>query len=74
MGILVRAKGDPRYLHFKGMGWDGLFMDGLKMVDVEGDHLSLFADENVSVLARAIQNSLSPLLTFEPSEVLAQVE
>jgi amino acid adenylation domain-containing protein len=74
MGILVRAKGDPRYLHFKGMGWDGLFMDGLKMVDVEGDHLSLFADENVSVLAKAIQNSLSPLLTFEPSEVLAQVE
>ncbi len=73
-GILVRAKGMRPSLHFQKMGWDGLFLDGLEIVDAEGDHITLLAPENVAGLAKVIQNSLSSFMTFQPVEVPNQAD
>ncbi|WP_058189575.1 non-ribosomal peptide synthetase [Terracidiphilus gabretensis] len=73
-GILVRARELRPTLHFQNMGWDGMFRDGLQVVDADGDHMSLLAEENVHGLAKAIQNYLSPLMTFKAMETAARVE
>jgi amino acid adenylation domain-containing protein len=73
-GILVRARDMRPSLHFENMGWDGMFVDGLQVVDADGDHMSLLAEENVQGLAKDIQNYLSPIMTFKPAKAAAQVE
>jgi amino acid adenylation domain-containing protein len=69
IGILIRAK-EIHSSHFREMGWDDMFTDGLRIFDSPGDHFSLVDSENVPALSQVIQSSLSQLMTFEPSGVL----
>ena len=41
-------------------GWSGLAAGGLKIVSVSGEHLTLFAPENIGSLASALTASLPP--------------
>ncbi|MGH7980789.1 MAG: thioesterase domain-containing protein, partial [Limisphaerales bacterium] len=45
------------------LGWKGLFLSGLQIVEVPGDHYSLLKDPQVMVLAGRISESLKALAT-----------
>src|SRR5262249_11132776 len=59
-GLLVKAEpfndNERPYRTFDpAFGWGGLFMDGLKIIDVKGNHLSIVEDDdNLAAIARDV--------------------
>jgi thioesterase domain-containing protein len=59
-GILVKAEpfndNERPYRNFDpALGWGGLFMDGLKIIEAKGNHISIVEnDENLAAIAREV--------------------
>ncbi len=63
-GVLFRAKttiyGDI-HDHDGCLGWRGLFSEGLEVIEVPGDHLTMWVEPHVLALTQAWQDSLGQL-------------
>jgi thioesterase domain-containing protein len=61
-GVLFRALDsykDPRY--DACLGWSRLFTEGVEIVEVPGDHSSMWQEPRLSTLAQACERSLDAL-------------
>jgi amino acid adenylation domain-containing protein len=69
-GVLLRAA-VPGEAHLAGFdasnGWNGLFLAGLKVLQAEGDHLSMVRETNVDGVAKLINGVLE---TYERREAV----
>ena len=63
--VLFRAQhnADVSYLYpvHPNLGWDGLFKNGLRMVEIPGNHLSLLKDPQAVTLAEQIKECIEKL-------------
>ncbi len=63
--VLFRAQhnADVSYLYpvHPNLGWDGLFKNGLRMMEIPGNHLSLLKDPQAVILADRIKECLKEL-------------
>jgi thioesterase domain-containing protein len=63
--VLFRAQhnADVSYLYpvHANLGWDGLFKNGLRMVEIPGNHLSLLKDPQAITLAERVKEYLEEL-------------
>jgi amino acid adenylation domain-containing protein len=59
-GVLIRANSAADILpgNDHANGWDGLFMQGLEIVETTGDHSSMLTEENGAALARQLNSTL----------------
>ena len=61
--VLFQCQDDPEtiYAGDSQMGWAGLFLNGLEVIETPGNHTSLLQDPHVKTLARSINDRLELL-------------
>jgi amino acid adenylation domain-containing protein len=60
--VLFRARDEVRSVANYDLGWSGLATKGFQIVDIPGQHLTIFDEPNVAVLAAALTERLSAIL------------
>jgi amino acid adenylation domain-containing protein len=63
--VLLRAGDEVRSSANHDLGWSGLARQGLDIVEIPGQHLTIFDEPNVDVLAAALTKRLSTVVALE---------
>ena len=61
--VLFRAKDEVRSEADRDLGWAELVSEGLQIVDIPGGHLTIFDEPNVAILAAALIERITPLVS-----------